>query len=606
MMQAIEARNAQHAMDLLRGHAGQIVEQGEGLLIVGTRRFDITVSHSDGQNDFTVCEQHSTNLLCHYLRIFREAIFGRAPCGTPADAERFQRHLLEVSQPRTQPTNNAEYLAEWRDWARQPTPTHEDRRFALHVLEDWLKSNDPEQPLWLLGLGLTSLPYHLPHLLKKLSIEGNALTCLPDNLPAGLKKLDASGNKLTALPSQLPISLETLNVNDNLLTGLPENLPNTLRTIKADRNRLATAPEKLPDDLANLSLCDNRLTVLPESIRALQPYGVVALNGNPAVSGQGADEGSDDNSGSPAARPLCDAVSDWYPFSERDKIQATWQAWGNEAGANAFSLYLDDLKNKDKIKSFRTTVQTDMQEWLSLLAKYPELREHSFAISNDATETCGDRLLLTFNGMQTARICHDVANKEYDADAQLPTLLTKARGMFRLDQLEKIAREKARRGVKVDYIEVYLAYQVALRDRLELPVSVTNMKFLKISGVTKEDLDDAVQRVEKAEAEDFEYFLLVQWSPWEKMLERRFPNEYARMKERLIDSLSGDDYNLGMAAAANLNNVSLDNNDISRAIGIEVKKKITLEFLGKFTRAFLQEQKIAHLLPETARISPAS
>ncbi|WP_280970871.1 MULTISPECIES: NEL-type E3 ubiquitin ligase domain-containing protein [unclassified Bradyrhizobium] len=60
--------------------------------------------------------------------------------------------------------------------------------------------------------------------------------------------------------------------------------------------------------------------------------------------------------------------------------------------------------------------------------------------------------------------------------------------LFRLDVLERIAREKLRSLRFVDEIEVYLAYQVKLRDAPELQPVASKMRFERVSFVTEADI----------------------------------------------------------------------------------------------------------------------
>lgn len=65
----------------------------------------------------------------------------------------------------------------------------------------WLKAGQPDVPLNLSTLGLTSLPENLPPLIQHLDVSGNQLYRL--NLPPSLQSLNASSNQLTRLPEPL-------------------------------------------------------------------------------------------------------------------------------------------------------------------------------------------------------------------------------------------------------------------------------------------------------------------------------------------------------------------------------------------------------------------
>ena len=100
-----------------------------------------------------------------------------------------------------------------------------------------------------------------------------------------------------------------------------------------------------------------------------------------------------------------------------------------------------------------------------------------------------------------------------DYDQRLPELIAIARGMFRLEKLEAIARKKAESLMFIDEIEVYLAYQVKLCRPLRLPLVVNEMAYFKVSGVSENDLLAAEATVKELENREFKDFLLA-WTPW--------------------------------------------------------------------------------------------
>ena len=144
---------------------------------------------------------------------------------------------------------------------------------------------------------------------------------------------------------------------------------------------------------------------------------------------------------------------------------------------------------------------------------HPSLRAHLFAVAQGATASCQDRVMLTANDMAKARLLFQVERGDYDQ--RLPELVAIARGMFRLEKLEAIARKKAASLMFVDEVEVYLAYQVKLCASLCLPLVVDEMAYFKVSGVSDNDLLAAEATVKERENREFKDFLLT-WAPWLK------------------------------------------------------------------------------------------
>ena len=215
------------------------------------------------------------------------------------------------------------------------------------------------------------------------------------------------------------------------------------------------------------------------------------------------------------ARPLANAVADWHDEGRED-VTAAWSAFGNEDGASEFSRFLDRLRLT--VNYANPQFRQGVVAWLSELAVHPELRKDSFDVSVGATASCEDRVSLTYNDMKKVRLVSDVENGRYDD--RLGDLVQVARGMYRLDQLETIAREKVKSLHFVDEIEVYLAYQVKLREPLQLPVETPDMRFFGVSWVTDDDLSRAEAQVKANENAHFINYLSTDWKPWEVVAKR--------------------------------------------------------------------------------------
>ena len=204
--------------------------------------------------------------------------------------------------------------------------------------------------------------------------------------------------------------------------------------------------------------------------------------------------------------PLTDAIRNWL-----GQESAPWAGFTREAGATEFSLFLDKLAQSiiGRNPAFRMTFQA----WLREMAAHPSLRAHLFAVAQGATASCQDRVMLTANDMAKARLLFQVERGDYDQG--LPELIALARGMFRLEKLEAIARKKAASLMFVDEVEVYLAYQVKLCAPLRLPLVVDEMAYFKVSGVGDNDLLAAEATIKELENREFKDFLLT-WTPWLK------------------------------------------------------------------------------------------
>ncbi|XSC48405.1 NEL-type E3 ubiquitin ligase domain-containing protein [Bradyrhizobium sp. RDT10] len=183
---------------------------------------------------------------------------------------------------------------------------------------------------------------------------------------------------------------------------------------------------------------------------------------------------------------------------------------------------------------FQQVVAEDLRQ----AAIRPQLRQQYFQLAFGASESCQDRITLTWNGMQTARLNADVEDGAYDD--RLGELIQQARVLFRLDALEPIARQKVGSLQFVDEIEVYLAYQVKLRERLDLQLVAPDMRFFDVAYVTEHDLTAAETQVRNEEAAGFADYLATRWQPWETVVSRIAPEAHAEMQDRLAEAMDGE------------------------------------------------------------------
>ncbi|EED4849599.1 E3 ubiquitin--protein ligase [Salmonella enterica subsp. arizonae] len=527
----------------------------------------------------------------------------------------------------TAPQTAAEYDAVWSAWQRAaPEGEARGRAAAVKKMRDCLKNGNPV--LCVERAGLTTLPDHLPPHITILFIPDNNLTSLPA-LPSGLRELSVSYNQLTSLPP-LPSGLWKLSVFNNQLASLPP-LPSGLQTLWAYRNQLPSLPAlppglrdlsvshnllpslpELPSGLQELAVSHNRLTRLPESIISLPSYARVNLEGNPlserTLQTLRDITSAPDYSGprirfdmaGPSvpreARALHLAVADWLtPAREGEPDPAdSWHASGQEDNAAAFSLFLDRLReteNFEKDAGFKAQISS----WLALLAEDDVLRAKTFAMATEATSSCQDRVTLALHQMKNVQLVHNAEKGVYDNN--LPGLVSTGREMFRMEMLERIAREKARTLALVDEIEVYLAYQNKLKKPLGLTSVTAEMRFFGVSGVTASDLRSAERQVKAAEKREFSEWIL-QWGPLHSVLERKEPERFNALREKQISDYE-DTYQ--MLSDTELKPFGLvGNTDAERTIGVRAMESAKKEFLNGL-RPFVEEMLGSYLKVKARR-----
>lgn len=484
-------------------------------------------------------------------------------------------------------TSRDDLVGHWAKWEKAGGLKGGNRREAVIRLNRWLEQGSLDEPLLLSGLQLTSLP-RLPNSLRVLHAQNNRLSQLPESLPSSMLALYVQGNPLNSLPADLPASLQDLDARDCRLLELPSNLPVTLQFLDASNNRLRGLPESMLTRLGRG--CEVDLSNNPLSQRVRERLSAIVCE--PGYRGPRFFVSMTSQGVAESARPLADAVADWFADVDDRTIRHVWSGFADEEGAESFSKFLDRLG--DTVNSNDPQFVTATGDWLSALAERPSLRRNTFLISEEATTSCEDRVSLTFNEMKKARLTDAVESGRYDQ--QLPDLIAIARRMFRLDKLEHIARGKAAQLRLVDEVEVYLAYQVQLRDRLDLPLDTPSMRFFGASMLTPNDLDRAEEQVKHAETAEFFDYLTTDWGPWQGVSARLQPQAHQATKDKLVDALAGREFEGRLQAR--LQAEGLENNTDARStVGAQVRKEMIREANAALTNEFLRQHGLPDLMP---------
>ncbi|WP_292933246.1 NEL-type E3 ubiquitin ligase domain-containing protein [Noviherbaspirillum sp.] len=446
--------------------------------------------------------------------------------------------------------------------------------------------------------------HRLPGRLQYLEISGTPVSQLPE-LPGGLHTLIAPRTDLSHLPP-LPEGMEDIDITGCNFRQIPSPLPPRLQVLEISENEIEAITELLPTQLENVDLSGNQLTTVPEWLASrLGSHCAVDLGNNPLSEETRAfleRVTSAENYNGPQffisegnemenepRRPLSEAIGAWF---EDESVAERWSEFQGEQGAAEFSQFLVRLRGtvNYSIPAFRQSVT----EWLSDLANRPELRKQSFLVSHGATDSCEDRVALTYNEMKKARLNADVEEGRYDQ--RLGELIEIGRGMFRLDVLEKVSQEKVKSLRLVDEIEVYLAFQVMLRDRLDLPVDTEAMRFFASSYVTQDDLAAAEHLVKEKENKEFVNYLSTSWQPWQSVLKRLAGEQFERTHESLVEAMDEPFRNL---LDTRLREHGLqDDPDARREMGKQVKDEIAHGINGRMTTEFLQSRGLAATLAQ--------
>jgi hypothetical protein len=157
-----------------------------------------------------------------------------------------------------------------------------------------------------------------------------------------------------------------------------------------------------------------------------------------------------------------------------------------------------------------------------------ELRRELFEMATAPT-TCADAGAQVFNNMGIKVLVSEAYAQSTSAAILESRLVALAKGAARLERVDDIARaDFASREGDPDEVEVFLAYETGLAQRLGLPWQSQSMLYRPIAGVSAKTLDTAFDTVMSMENGDGLINHMLEQPFWEKYLRDTYPVEFRR------------------------------------------------------------------------------
>lgn len=425
---------------------------------------------------------------------------------------------------------------------------HFDNCTGLTSLPEYLS---PEKNLSLRGCtGLTFLP-------ENLSVAGSldlsvctGLTSLPENLsvPENLNCRGCTG--LTSLPENLRVG-GWLNLRGCTgLSSLPENLSVEGALYLNGCTGLATLSEKLTvgGDL-NFKDCTG-LTSLPNWITTLGRT-VDGVIRNVYLENTGLSDAVMDRlrradapgmqfhfSRRPGAvehkfSTIEQGLHFWSQyFPEESEIEIPFIETLTERDMGFVCRYLARLTNTAEYKnlSTRSLLAQRVLSLFQAMSQDTELKEILLRVIEVGLESCDDRVASSFDQMELkARLYH--AEERAIKGISEEELRDLARSLLMLKKVEEKAREHMNTLSWTDDIEVLLAFQIGLRERLALPLSTQNMIFRGCAQVTDEQIARAGDTIERETTEEEIQEELEGLDAWKIHLRRKEIKPYGELPE---------------------------------------------------------------------------
>lgn len=339
---------------------------------------------------------------------------------------------------------------------------------------------------------------------RLLELSSNNLTRLPLHLTQlpNLKFLDLYGNQIALDPGQSTIlanceSLVYLNLSHNPLGrtfsvhAMPDLVELHLRN---------TSLRELPygvlecQQLRTLDLSNNQITTLPTTFFDARVWreGEVRFNGNPFTEAQT----QRFRAALPAPRAPQVAPNDPVPArtrwldvvdsQDRDELASLWALLEAEPRAEPFFQVLQAMLGTAEFRSpvGASSLARRLLDMLAGMYEHPALRDLLFSAASDFT--CVDSVALCFSDLEVRRLVWQ-AERSATGPQRGIALLRLGRQLSRLDALDSFARqdltERLAAGQEPDEIEVVLAYRLALRIDLDLPIQTHSMQFGELAQV---------------------------------------------------------------------------------------------------------------------------
>lgn len=433
--------------------------------------------------------------------------------------------------------------------------------------------------LILAGLHLETVPQGFLRCfprLRWLNLSDNALVDLPVEVGelSQLRTLRVARNRIRMTEEAVQsisrlAQLEILDLSANRLGPVSlrlEDLPR-LRDLNLSRANLQSIPAGL-ERCAQLRVADlryNQIAQLPNGLlqASLQVRRAVRLDNNalPVAERERLHAANPLTGQATAAdQAFGRARADWLEQAQAPAREGHGRRWDALLVAPDNAEFFRLLVELTRTSDFqRVPKDLSRRVWavIEAASENDTLRGELFQLA--ASRGCVDLVISCFSTLEVRVLLAQAMSGAGNEDEE-GTLLELARGLFRLDRVEAIAREDVERRVlfeqdrlrshgysdeeahvraleRIDAVEVSLAYRVGLAGKLKLPGQPRTMQFEHLAGVKPMQLSNAAASVRWAAGTDALPIYVSQRDFWIAYLERHHGTEFQQVKQPFWDQL---------------------------------------------------------------------
>lgn len=368
--------------------------------------------------------------------------------------------------------------------------------------------------------------------MRSLSLKNTGITTWPNGLfeQPLLDLADLSGNQISALPEQLIQPLPEHLAQSARITRVANLANNPLSEVTLEQVRLYA--ERLQQAGLNVAGRPNQLVV--SALRIAQRMGLSA-----------------------AAGPTFERWSQGFSAEQVATRSAQWMTLRAQPGSYGFFQMLADL---NAMEEHFADLQRRIWEVIDCITHNSvdaeALRQQMFEWAG--RPACCDRAALSFSNVEVMALVYKARLSAIDA-TQGVALMKLARGLFRLEEVEKIALNdiearkarihstpnlsealKAQRISMLEEVEIRLAYRYGLKDadQLDLPGQPSQAHFTAMGNVTPLMLDNARARVLRLNDSAEEFQALVAREFWQDYVTSKYRAQFDALSKPYQERLA--------------------------------------------------------------------